>query len=47
MYFQGPSAGVDFAVDDASVLTETCQCSLPLTSQEVIEQIRKSDINIE
>ena len=47
VYFEGPSPDADFAVDDASVLAETCQCSVPLTSQEVIEQIRKSDINIE
>ena len=47
MYFEGPNPDAEFAVDDASVVAETCECSVPMTSQEVIEQIRKSDINIE
>ena len=47
VYFAGPSPGAEFAVDDASVIAESCECSVPMTSREVIEQIRKSDINIE
>ena len=47
LYFAGPDNTVDFAVDDTSVIAQSCDCSIPPTTEEIIDQYRKGDINIE
>ncbi|KAK7103964.1 uncharacterized protein [Littorina saxatilis] len=45
-YYQGPVAGVDFAVDQASVAEVTSDSNWRKETDDVINRVRKSNINI-
>ena len=48
MYFEGPEADIDFAVDEVALFPESqCNCYIPLSQDEVIETYRKDDINVQ